>query len=49
MERYADAGLDHLMCLVLGGPSLPHEKIVKSLKLMGEKVLPRFNRTGARV
>jgi hypothetical protein len=32
------------MCFVQGGPSLPHEKIVQSLKLMGEKVLPHFNR-----
>ena len=49
MERYADVGLDHLMCLTLGGPSLSQEKIVKSIKLMGEKVLPRFHESRSRV
>lgn len=44
MREYQDTGLDQLMCFVQGGPSLPHEKIVKSLKLMGEKVLPHFQR-----
>jgi alkanesulfonate monooxygenase SsuD/methylene tetrahydromethanopterin reductase-like flavin-dependent oxidoreductase (luciferase family) len=43
MEEYAGIGLDQLMCLVQGGPSLPHAKIVKSLELMGEKVLPHFH------
>ena len=43
MERYRDVGLDHMMCLVQAGPSLPHEKIMKSLRLMGEAVIPHFH------
>ncbi|MCC7365187.1 MAG: LLM class flavin-dependent oxidoreductase [Dehalococcoidia bacterium] len=43
MKEYEATGLDQLMCFVQGGPSLSHEKIVKSLKLMGEKVLPHFD------
>ena len=31
------------MCLVQAGPSLPHEKIMKSLRLMGETVIPHFH------
>jgi alkanesulfonate monooxygenase SsuD/methylene tetrahydromethanopterin reductase-like flavin-dependent oxidoreductase (luciferase family) len=40
LRRYEAAGLDHLLCMVQGGPSLPHEKILKSLRLMGERVVP---------
>jgi alkanesulfonate monooxygenase SsuD/methylene tetrahydromethanopterin reductase-like flavin-dependent oxidoreductase (luciferase family) len=43
MKQYEATGLDQLMCFVQGGPSLPHEKIMRSLELMGEKVLPHFN------
>jgi alkanesulfonate monooxygenase SsuD/methylene tetrahydromethanopterin reductase-like flavin-dependent oxidoreductase (luciferase family) len=43
MEKYQGIGLDHLMCMMQGGPSLPHEKIVESMKLMGETVIPHFH------
>jgi alkanesulfonate monooxygenase SsuD/methylene tetrahydromethanopterin reductase-like flavin-dependent oxidoreductase (luciferase family) len=47
MKRYEAAGLDFLMCMVQAGPSLPHHKIVKSLRLIGEQVLPEFHRIPA--
>ncbi len=43
LEAYEGIGLDRMMCMVMGGPDLPQEKIVQSLKLMGETVIPHFH------
>ena len=43
LEAYEGIGLDRMMCMVQGGPDLPHEKIVQSIKLMGETVVPHFH------
>jgi alkanesulfonate monooxygenase SsuD/methylene tetrahydromethanopterin reductase-like flavin-dependent oxidoreductase (luciferase family) len=43
LKRYEGIGLDHLMCMVQGGPSLPHDKIIASLRRMGEHVIPVFH------
>ncbi len=43
MEHHKAIGLDHMMCMMQGGPSLPSEKIVASIKLMGETVVPHFH------
>jgi alkanesulfonate monooxygenase SsuD/methylene tetrahydromethanopterin reductase-like flavin-dependent oxidoreductase (luciferase family) len=40
IRKYEAVGMDHLMCLVQGGPTLSHENIVKSLRLLGERVIP---------
>ena len=42
IERYQEElGLDHLV-LFHNIPGLTHEKVMKSLSLFSEKVLPRF-------
>ena len=43
LEDYEGIGLDRMMCMVMGGPDLPQEKILQSLKLMGETVIPHFH------
>jgi hypothetical protein len=43
LEVLADQGLDRLMCLMQFG-ALPHEAAMKSLRLVGEKLLPEFHR-----
>ena len=46
--RYDEAGVDQLLCYVQFG-SLPHEKVMRSLELLGTKVLPRLEERGHRV
>ena len=46
--RYDEAGVDQLLCYVQFG-SLPHEKVMRSLELLGTKVLPRLQERGHRV
>lgn len=43
LEAYEAIGLDRMMCMVMGGPDLPQEKILQSLRLMGETVIPHFH------
>jgi hypothetical protein len=43
LEAYEGIGLDRMMCMVMGGPDLPSDKIVNSIKLMGETVIPHFH------
>jgi alkanesulfonate monooxygenase SsuD/methylene tetrahydromethanopterin reductase-like flavin-dependent oxidoreductase (luciferase family) len=40
-ERYQAAGVDQLLCLMQAG-RIPHEKIMRSIELFGEKVIPHF-------
>lgn len=48
MLRYEAAGVDQLLCFVQFG-ALPHEKIMRSLELLGTKVIPRLEARGHRV
>jgi alkanesulfonate monooxygenase SsuD/methylene tetrahydromethanopterin reductase-like flavin-dependent oxidoreductase (luciferase family) len=41
IERYEAAGVDQLLCLMQAG-RIPHEKIMRSIELFGEKIIPRF-------
>jgi hypothetical protein len=41
MQRYADAGVDRLMCLMQFG-HLSHEQAMRSLRLVGEALIPEF-------
>jgi alkanesulfonate monooxygenase SsuD/methylene tetrahydromethanopterin reductase-like flavin-dependent oxidoreductase (luciferase family) len=41
MQRYADAGVDRLMCLMQFG-HLSHEQAMGSLRLVGEALIPEF-------
>jgi alkanesulfonate monooxygenase SsuD/methylene tetrahydromethanopterin reductase-like flavin-dependent oxidoreductase (luciferase family) len=41
MERYAAIGTDRLMCLMQFG-TLSHERVMASLRLVGERLLPWF-------
>ena len=40
-ERCLAAGVDQLLCLMQAG-RIPHEKIMRSIELFGEKVIPHF-------
>lgn len=48
MERYAEAGVDQLLCYVQFG-ELPHEKVMRCLDLLGTKVIPELEKKGHRV
>jgi alkanesulfonate monooxygenase SsuD/methylene tetrahydromethanopterin reductase-like flavin-dependent oxidoreductase (luciferase family) len=39
MQRYADLGVDQLLCYVQFG-ALPHEAVMRSIELLGTKVIP---------
>jgi alkanesulfonate monooxygenase SsuD/methylene tetrahydromethanopterin reductase-like flavin-dependent oxidoreductase (luciferase family) len=41
IERYEAAGVDQMLCLMQAG-RIPHEKIMRSIELFGEKIIPRF-------
>jgi len=36
-------GLDGILCEMNCGTKIPHDKVMKSLQLLCEKVMPRFN------
>lgn len=40
-ERYRDAGVDLLLCLV-NPYKIPHESVMETIELMGKEVIPRF-------
>ena len=42
MARFEAIGLDQLVLVPVVGWHLPHEKVLESIRLLGEKVLPRF-------
>jgi len=44
--KYEDAGVDQVLCYVNFG-YLPHEAVLKSLKLLGEYVIPELKKRGA--
>jgi len=46
--RYADAGVDQLLCYMQFG-DLPPEKVLRSIELLGEHVIPELERRGHRV
>ena len=41
IRNYADAGVDQLILMVQAG-RIPHEKIMQTIRLLGEEVLPAF-------
>ena len=41
VERYKEAGLDHLICL-MQADRIPHDKVMRSLELFATKIAPRF-------
>ena len=53
MQKYRDIGVDRLMCLMQFG-RIPHEEVLRSIKLTGERLIPQFaaanprDRTAAR-
>lgn len=46
--RYEEAGVDQLLCYVQFG-TLPHEKVMRSLELLGTQVIPKLEARGHRV
>jgi alkanesulfonate monooxygenase SsuD/methylene tetrahydromethanopterin reductase-like flavin-dependent oxidoreductase (luciferase family) len=45
VQQYQEAGVDQLICLMQAG-RVPHEKIMRSIELFGEKVIPHFQGDG---
>ena len=46
--RYDEAGVDQLLCYVQFG-TLPHEKVMRCLELLGTQVIPELEKRGHRV
>ena len=46
--RYEEAGVDQLLCYVQFG-TLPHDKVMRNLELLGSRVIPELERRGHRV
>jgi alkanesulfonate monooxygenase SsuD/methylene tetrahydromethanopterin reductase-like flavin-dependent oxidoreductase (luciferase family) len=44
VQKYADAGCDQLILMVQIG-RIPHEKVMQTIRLMGEEVIPAFKET----
>ena len=44
IARFEAIGLDQLVLIPVVGWHTPHEKTLESIRLLGEKVLPRFRR-----
>jgi alkanesulfonate monooxygenase SsuD/methylene tetrahydromethanopterin reductase-like flavin-dependent oxidoreductase (luciferase family) len=44
VKRFEDVGLDQLVLIPVFGWDIPHEKTLESIRVLGEKVLPRFRR-----
>src|SRR5439155_25089264 len=44
-ERYQAAGCDLLLCLV-NPYKIPHEQVMRSIELLGERVIPQFDKQG---
>ena len=45
--RYDEAGVDQLLCYVQFG-DLPHDKVMRSLELLGTRVIPELEARGHR-
>ena len=41
VERYQKAGLDHFIAL-MQADRIPHDKVMRSIELFGEQIIPRF-------
>ena len=48
ITRYEEAGVDHLLCYVQFG-DIAHEHVMRSLELLGIKVIPELERRGHRI
>jgi len=44
VQKYVDAGCDQLIVMVQVG-RIPHEKVMQTIRLMGEEVIPHFRDT----
>jgi alkanesulfonate monooxygenase SsuD/methylene tetrahydromethanopterin reductase-like flavin-dependent oxidoreductase (luciferase family) len=42
MKKYADLGVDQLLCYVQFG-QLPHESVMRTLELLGKEVIPTIS------
>jgi alkanesulfonate monooxygenase SsuD/methylene tetrahydromethanopterin reductase-like flavin-dependent oxidoreductase (luciferase family) len=47
LARYEEAGVDQLLCYLNFG-YLPHEAVMKSIELLGTRIIPELRRRGAR-
>ena len=46
LNAYHEAGIDHILCL-MQLYDIPHDKIMQSINLFGEHVLPHFGATAS--
>ncbi|MCZ6707885.1 MAG: LLM class flavin-dependent oxidoreductase [Chloroflexi bacterium] len=43
IKHWEEVGVDQIMCLMQGG-RIPHDKVMESIRLFGEHVIPYFNK-----
>ena len=48
MRRYADLGVDRLLCYVQFG-YLPHDSVIHTIELLGKHVIPELEKEGVQV
>jgi len=48
VQKYVDAGVDQLILMVQVG-RIPHEKVMQTIALMGEEIIPEFREVAAAV
>ena len=48
MRRYAELGVDRLLCYVQFG-YLPHESVTHTIELLGKRVIPELEKEGIEV
>src|SRR5438445_478803 len=48
MVKYAELGVDQLICYVQFG-YLSHDSVVRTIELLGEKIIPEIEKVGAKV
>ena len=48
LKQYEEAGCDHVMMLMNFG-GIPNEEVMKSMKLIAEKVMPAFEQSNQKV
>jgi alkanesulfonate monooxygenase SsuD/methylene tetrahydromethanopterin reductase-like flavin-dependent oxidoreductase (luciferase family) len=46
VEKWAEAGMDQMIFLLQAG-RITHDQVMRSIELIGEKVIPRFGEKAA--
>ena len=47
LKKHEAAGIDQ-MIIMMQTETIPHEKVMESIELLGKYVIPEFNKTGSK-